>query len=59
MKAAGGKRGQLGIELSKANLLLPVTEPTTRDYVLMVLTNQKRDVARKYHDSSLYTPISH
>jgi hypothetical protein len=59
MKAAGRKRGQLGIELSNANLRLPLTEPTTREYVLIVLTNPKGDVARKYHDSSLYTPISY
>jgi hypothetical protein len=59
MKAAGWKRGQIGTELSKANLLFPMTEPTKRDYVVKVLTNQKRDVARKSHDSSLYSPISH
>jgi hypothetical protein len=55
MKAAARKQGQLGIELFKVNLLFPMTEPTPRDCVLMVLPNQKTDVDRKYHDS-FYTP---
>jgi hypothetical protein len=41
MKAPGRKRGQLDTELSNVNLRLPLTESTTREYVLIVLTNQR------------------